>query len=183
MPKLEQKFCSTLLNNSVARAILNKRALYTSCKLQLRKFWGHFSPTCTQIYASMFTCSCQRLHFPTLRQNLLSWCSSLRRESQVLETLRRRPFSSSVIPGCVKPFLKTPDTNKARPAARHEEARNIQNLLIKENNKYFALSMQIRLETKLRVDSSKPTRKSSWLQQWKSKGLNPLFRYVSALFK
>lgn len=174
MPRLGQKFCSTLLNNSIARVIFSKRppTLHAIAPLHAHRY----TQSCSQ-------CKAHSCHFPGLRQILLSWCSSLKRESEVLETLHRRPSSSSVIPGCVKPYLKTPDTNKARSAARHEEARNIQNLLIKGNNKYFALSMQIRLETKLRVDLSKPTRKSSWLQQWKAKCLNPLLRYVSALFK
>lgn len=86
----------------------------------------------------------------------------------VLRYSGRRHFSSRVIPGCVRPSLETPNTFLvflARPAARHEVPRNTQNLIVKENSKYFALSLQIRLDTKLGVDLSKPTRKSSWLQQ------------------
>lgn len=35
-----------------------------------------------------------------------------------------------------------------------QDLRNMQNLFVKENNKYFALFLQVRLYTKLRVDLS-----------------------------
>lgn len=88
---------------------------------QLQKFWMRFSPAYSHTHVVTFTVQGRITPGVTLSRSegkLLPRCSSLRRESRVLETLCRRHFSSSVIPGCFRP--KT-CISKARPTARLEE--------------------------------------------------------------